>query len=330
MDLFTEELSPNLNPYPSWETNFLSRKRSESSIVSTFRIKADECDRLWVVDTGYTDILNDKQVYPYSLVIFDLINDKLMRRYYFPEDQIENLKSALTNVAVDVSESDCESAHTYITDTGAYGLLVYSFKDNKSWRIKHNFFSFDPLLGTFSLEGKIFQWKGGIFGLALGQRNPDSSRDVYFHSIISTKEFVVSSAVLQNESSSSSPDSSIEYKLIGDRGDFSFSGPEVFDPKSKTIFYTLIAQNAIGCWNAEKGISKETAVIIDYDPVSLVFPNDIRMDEERNLWVVTDRLFHFIQGFMDPNDVNYRILTVKIDDLIEGSVCDKPNKSKQH
>lgn len=321
MDLSTQELSPKLNPYPSWEANFLSNKRVKSSIVSTFRIKADECNRLWVVDTGYTDILNDQQISPFSLLIFNLIENKLLRRYYFPENETEHLKSALTNIVVDVSKEDCKTAHAYITDTGAYGLLVYSFKDNKSWRIEHNLFSFDPLLGMFDLKGKFFQWRGGIFGLTLGSRNKDSTRDVYFHSIISTKEFVVSNAVLRNESYATSSDSLPEYKLIGDRGEFAFSGSEVFDPKTKTIFYTLVAQNAIGCWNTKKEISKETAIIVDYDPVSLVFPNDIKIDDERNLWVVSDRLFHFIQGFLDPDDVNYRILTVHVDDLVDNSVC---------
>lgn len=59
---------------------------SNETIISTFRIRVDECDRLWVMDTGLADILGDpKQITPPALVIFDLTTDKLIRRYTFPE-----------------------------------------------------------------------------------------------------------------------------------------------------------------------------------------------------------------------------------------------------
>lgn len=46
----------------------------------------DECDRLWVMDTGLADILgNPKQIAPPALVIFDLKTDQLIRRYNFTE-----------------------------------------------------------------------------------------------------------------------------------------------------------------------------------------------------------------------------------------------------
>lgn len=73
--------SPALVPYPNWEANTLPgeigevsetgadrlhAKKAEqggeelkdnSTIISTFRIRVDECDRLWVMDTGLADIL---------------------------------------------------------------------------------------------------------------------------------------------------------------------------------------------------------------------------------------------------------------------------------
>lgn len=60
-----------------------------ATIISTFRIRVDECDRLWVMDTGLADILGSpKQHTPPALVIFDLKTDKLIRRYTFPKAQI--------------------------------------------------------------------------------------------------------------------------------------------------------------------------------------------------------------------------------------------------
>lgn len=57
-----------------------------ATIISTFRIRVDECDRLWVIDSGLADILGSpKQHAPPALVIFDLKTDKLIRRYSFPK-----------------------------------------------------------------------------------------------------------------------------------------------------------------------------------------------------------------------------------------------------
>lgn len=75
---------------------------------------------------------------------------------------------------VDVAtKSDCNNAFAYVPDLGAYGLVVYSFEENKSWRVKHNFFHFDPLNGEYNIGGVNFQWTDGIFGMGLGKTTPD-------------------------------------------------------------------------------------------------------------------------------------------------------------
>lgn len=111
----SKELSPILNPFPSWEANSLEsdgfstantaggrtnapkaaavdgQLADNSSIISTFRIRVDECDRLWVMDSGLADILgNPKQIAPPALVIFDLNTNKLIRRYIIPTSQIKS------------------------------------------------------------------------------------------------------------------------------------------------------------------------------------------------------------------------------------------------
>jgi hypothetical protein len=115
----SNETSPILHPYPSWEANQLPAtddsatksdnygggrtdakaaekadnllERNKEIIISTFRIRADECDRLWVMDSGLADILgNPKQWAPNSIAIFDLNTDKLIRRFVIPDDQVKD------------------------------------------------------------------------------------------------------------------------------------------------------------------------------------------------------------------------------------------------
>lgn len=113
MNISNEE-SPILTPYPSWEANTIESDVSTSdqtaagrvnaaqatinegplednaTIISTFRVQVDECDRLWVMDTGLADILGSpKQIAPPALVIFDLNTDKLIKRYTFNPSDIK-------------------------------------------------------------------------------------------------------------------------------------------------------------------------------------------------------------------------------------------------
>lgn len=64
---------------------------------------------------------------------------------------------------VDVPKNRCDDAYAYVPDLGAYGVVVYSFKDGKSWRVKNNYFYFDPVSGDFNVGGVNFQWTDGIY-----------------------------------------------------------------------------------------------------------------------------------------------------------------------
>lgn len=89
----TNEKSPLLHPYPSWTANevaadSISPGENNSSMINVYRIRADECNRLWVVDIGIEDRLETfKQLAPSSIFIYDLITDKLIRRFIIPETQ---------------------------------------------------------------------------------------------------------------------------------------------------------------------------------------------------------------------------------------------------
>lgn len=52
---------------------------------------ADECDRLWVVDSGVTDILGKpEQIQSPSILIFNLKTNQLIRRFEIPSNQIKS------------------------------------------------------------------------------------------------------------------------------------------------------------------------------------------------------------------------------------------------
>lgn len=114
---------------------------------------------------------------------------------------------------VDALPGQCDDAFAYLPDLGAYGVVVYSFKSNRSWRVKHNFFHFDPLQGDYNVGGVNFQWTDGVFSLAMGRQQNDGSRPIYFHALSSTKEFMVPNYVLQNETYATSEAAYFDYKV---------------------------------------------------------------------------------------------------------------------
>lgn len=96
----------SLIPYPDWKANTLPEgesKPEQNSIISTFRMDVDSCDRLWVMDTGLADILgNPKQVAKPSIVVFDLNTDTLLRRYEMKDTDLKE-DSFFANIVRNIS-----------------------------------------------------------------------------------------------------------------------------------------------------------------------------------------------------------------------------------
>jgi hypothetical protein len=67
-----------------------------------------------------------------------------------------------------VQHTKCGETFAYIADIYGYGIIVYDYQSDKSWRVNHNYFSFDPIQGDLNVANVNFQWHDGVFGMALG------------------------------------------------------------------------------------------------------------------------------------------------------------------
>lgn len=274
-----------------------------------------------------------------SLFIFDLNTNELIRHFEIPQKLIKSesffvnvvssaffsfasncISNPLPTQFVDTQREKCEETFAYVADIYGYGVVVYDYAGQKSWRVNHNYFNFDPVQGNLNVGGVNFQWHDGIFGMALGKiYNDFGDRMVYFHALASTNEFCVKNSVLKNESLSISYHA---FKLLGSRGPESQSSVEVFDAKTEVIFFTQINNNAIGCWNTRKPFTIENQGIVAADNFTLLFPNDLRTDSEGNLLILSNRMPLFIYSKLPEEEENFRILVGKMSELIKGTVCD--------
>lgn len=148
-----------------------------------------------------------------------------------------------------------------------------------------------------------------------------SDRSLYFHALASTYEFSVSNSVLKNESFCTSPDAFHSFKVLGNRGAKTQSSSEVFDRLTGVVFYTQINRDAVGCWNTLKPFTIENQGLVASDSELLVFPNDLRIDDDGNLLVLSNRMPVFMFSKLQPG-FNYRIMMGKTTEIIKGTPCE--------
>lgn len=93
---------------------------------------------------------------------------------------------------------------------------------------------------------------------------------------------MVSTSVLRNESAwtlSNGAEQASAFIQIGDRGLRGQSSTSGID-RNNVQFYTLVQQNAVGCWNSDEPYFQNTIDIVAQDNTTLVFPNDLKVDHE--------------------------------------------------
>lgn len=156
----------------------------------------------------------------------------------------------------------------------------------------------------------------------MGRLRRDFSRDLYFHSLTGTKEFIVPNRILQNESFSSSTDPVFEeFRIVGDRGSKGHSTTQALDPRTGVIFFTQVAKNGVGCWNTRQPLNPSTSVLVDSDPLTMIMPIDLKLDNDGYVWLISNRMPHFIQKKLNFRDYNYRVFVAKVSELIKGTIC---------
>lgn len=268
----------------------------------------------------FSDV-NTTNVCPYSLNIYDLNTDQRIRRYVFrPEDIVSS--TFIANIALDEGRT-CDDTFAYFSDELGYGLIAYSWQQNKSWRFSHGFFMPDPLTGDFNIGGLNFQWSSeGVFGITASPTGADGYRTLFFSPLASHTQFAVSTRILRNESKVSG--SYHDFKVVGNRGANGHTTSKVMDEYTGVELFNLVDQNAIGCWRSDLPYKPQNIGVVDKDDVGLIFPSDVKIDAQRNVWVMSDRMPVFLESTLDYSDINFRVYTAPFDVLVHETVCQPP------
>lgn len=319
-----ESKGPLLKPYPSWQSHEVVNANEVPDIISPFHLKIDKCHRLWTVDTGVVNVLatnKTKRLAPARILIYDLRTDNLIRDHELPT--LKSEKTLFSNIAVE--DGDCEDTFAYIADSSVpSSLIVYSFKSNDLWQVKHNFFNIDPMAGNFNISGIDYRTTIGLYGLALSEKKSNGFADLYFHALTSFSEFNVSTAVLRNKSIvEKAGEFYKDFKVIGSRKMNEQAGSSVYDRSNKVIFYTLPNQNSIACWRTtSKTYNISKGMVQGSGTDDSEYPIDVKIDDKERIWTLSNNFHRFINGKLDESKINFHIRFAPVKEAIKNTACE--------
>ncbi|KAI5637210.1 major royal jelly protein domain-containing protein [Phthorimaea operculella] len=297
----TYSRSPGLRPYPNLQV--------ARTLTSVYRTRADHCNRLWMVDNGLLEITNNmQQLQQPGIVVFDLTTDTQIFRYPFKNSDMvsANTPMGLASITLDFPTQDCSTVYAYIPDLQTYGLIVYSLRENDSWRLSHNYFSFNPIYGNLRISGQYFQWSDGIFSLTVTQPGIDTCRTAYFHALASITTFSVSTCVLRNRTASQDPNFWQMFSVVGERGANTQSTTHLYSPRANALFWAEIGRDALSCWNTGMTLEPQNVVILAQDSLRLSYPADLSISGDE-LWLMVNKMPQWSYGRLNTNEYNYYI-----------------------
>ncbi|CAH2106429.1 unnamed protein product [Euphydryas editha] len=301
-------VSPVLQAYPDWAWHTAGRGDINcTGLISVYRIRADRCNRLWVLDAGVITSLDDfRRVCPPKILIFDMATDRLVRSVYFPRELLRP-SSLLTNIVLDDSRSSasrhsstCDNLFAYITDTVAPGIIVYDGRRDNAWRVTHASMYPDPDFGEYDIGGEKFTLMDGVVGLT----HSPAQGLLYYQPLATDRIFSVSTAVLAAGPPAEGTD--LPVNLVGRK---SSQGLGIaVDPRDDTIIFSPMTETAIAAWNPITNSHR----VLAQDPEKLQFCAEVRWVERDNgaVWALSTRFHKYFKRTVSKHEINVRILRV--------------------
>ncbi|XP_017778766.1 PREDICTED: protein yellow-like isoform X2 [Nicrophorus vespilloides] len=308
-------------PYPSWSWHRNPESCLPDRLISVYRIKIDECGRMWVLDTGR---YGDHQTCEPQIIAFDTNTNAVLHRFTIPKNLLES-RSVLVTPIIDNRDKQCRDTFVYVADCQTYSIIVYDVKHEKAWKATDKTMYPYPNFGTYRIQGDSFDLMDGVLGMDLERYHPDKDRKLFYHAMSSPTENWVYTSHLRNETRfKHSPESSPEIfnTLLTNRP--SQSAAEAID-KDGIMFFGLMTETSINCWNTanvEYGRYIDTVI---KDTVRLQFASGVKVVTnsrgQQELWTLTSRFQKLAAGTLNPNDVNFRVSAGKVSDLLDKTKC---------
>ncbi|CAG9807015.1 unnamed protein product [Chironomus riparius] len=314
---YTKSSSLLIEPYPSYDWHSSNGKNCDG-ITSVFRVAFDGCNQMWVLDTG--KIGNIQYCQP-QLLIFNLISDKLVKRYRFDKSMYVDNSLFITPILDVADPGRCSRVKAYIADVTGFGLIVYDCEVNKAWRVNNKLFYPYPNYGKFTIAGESFDLMDGLLALTIPKvpLRQDTERSLLFHALASGTENAVPLRIINNATIWENDANAMadEFKVIGTRG--IQTGAQAMD-KNGNLYFVLLNPLAIVCWDSSTSYKTDNIKILHRNDETMQFASGVKVVTnlvgEEELWLVTNRLQKFMTGTTNLSEINYRVHVANIKALL--------------
>lgn len=302
---------PLLKPYPNWD----AAKTDCSGIYSVYRVAICK-DVLYVIDNGRN---SSAQVCPPRLYMFDLKTDKILKNLTIPMDVATNTttnQGELITPIVDCCNCVDGIGNVYIADVTGYAVVVYHSDTGKFCRTTGGPLNYDPKATTYTVNGQSFELQDGPVGMALSC----AKKSLYLSPMSGYNLVAINKTVLDN-SCGDIPMQNYPNILPTQSSAKAMS-------RSGVLFFGLVNSTSIACWNENRRLTEENMIIVAQDEETLQFTSGLKIKHHSSLFGSVERLYALSDryqkgatGTLNVNEVNFRVLTGLVSNLVYDTRC---------
>ncbi|XP_012254694.2 major royal jelly protein 3-like [Athalia rosae] len=292
--------APELVPYPNWEMQTLGDCDAFQFVQA---VEIDPRGRMWVLDNGRTNTMGLTPVAkcPPRLVILDLKNNgAVLRTHVFPKNVVAYLTVLLDDLVLDHRNGGM----AFIADADSVdpGIVVYSLRDNESWKIR-NARTMRAQVGAipFAVNGTPLAVPFNVDGIALSP--PGRNRQLYYCPLSSYHLYRVPVEVLRNRSFTSIDNYVVDLGVKKSQAD------GMMMSNTGVIYTGLLQDDAVARWNTRDGSEfSEALEIYGQDHTTMQWQDGFALDDYGRLWCVTNALQRFVTFTLDITEINFRLV----------------------
>ncbi|XP_032683235.1 major royal jelly protein 1-like [Odontomachus brunneus] len=294
--------APELEAFPSWAMQKLD-DCSAFQLVHSMEI--DPKGRMWVLDTGKPSTLREFTAHcPARLVILDLEDKgKILRTYEFPDHVARRGITYLNDIVLDHEDGGM----AYITDSSNKdpGIIVYSLKNNTSWKIRHDSMKAKSEATSFMVAKTHVISPVNVDGIALSSAS-SSDRQVYYSPLSSFHLYSIPVSALKSNATN------IDH-YVRELGRKNSQTDGMVMSAKNVLYFGLLADDAISMWDIKNSSSFTIGQrVMSRDHVLTQWPDSFAFDEDGYLWCVVNMLQNFLNNRVNIDKNNYRLIRTRV------------------
>ncbi|XP_011874259.1 PREDICTED: uncharacterized protein LOC105565567 [Vollenhovia emeryi] len=305
------EGGPLLSPYPDWSW-YRDFNCSAERIISVYRVSI-KCNFLFALDCGK---FGERAYCPPRLLIFDLTTDRLVKIVPIPLNIAENKDGIGLLVTSLVYTPNCKciisNPTVFMADIQGWGLVKY--ENEKFCRIEST--SMKPTNPNFTINGQSFYLEDGILGLA------NYNTDLFYSLLGGDGIYKMDMCKLKDCSQLGADKADKLTKLVGRP---SQTGP--IASEQCAIFFSNVSGTSISCKDAKSAPTDIELIAKDSKKLQFtsgmkVITNQIENGEsQKELIILTNRLQRAMTNTLDPSEINFRIITMEMEQIWKQTNC---------